>query len=116
MLFATQVVAQDYSGNVLPDTATMEVFQNKDNHFAFMGISFYQPIRKFKTVKGYTQKLSEEDLNSKEYSKYILTNIRTALAHGGVHFYHSDNIKVVNEDSLLTAFFMVLHMSLKRCN
>ena len=94
MLFATQVVAQDYSGNVLPDTATLEVFQNKDNHFAFMGISFCQPTRKFKKeLKKKGWKMDEE--NNKYYSEKLNNSTMRIESYSGSFIGESATLNLV---------------------
>ncbi len=47
LLFATQVMAQDYSALKLSDPETLQFLKNKDNHFSFMGISFCQDVDDF---------------------------------------------------------------------
>ena len=49
MLVATNVVAQDLSSHVITDDITQKYYHDKDYHFSFMGISFFQSIHEFKS-------------------------------------------------------------------
>ena len=48
LLVATSVVAQDYS-SIIKDEETLNYYKDKNNHFSFMGISFCQSTRSFKS-------------------------------------------------------------------